>query len=347
MKKDEKYGQINATNYEAYLLDYFEGNISELQTTELHHFLNQNPDLKVDWEGFESIALKADSTTFEDKRQLYRSTNDSMGLMRQDYLLAKQIEEKLTEVENEELTQILYTSPHLLQEVKLMANTRLAPGSELFAAKNRIKRIALLPMLTQHRLQQVAAITILLLMTTSLWMVNPFEKTDRAVVSSVKTNVIHNNKPMITESINEPETATMQSEPHIQKPSIENKVDILQQQAMKRPKQNREAEQLMKPLISKEIELQKNTPSINAYELGVNHMMPTYVALLQNNNKPNQNEPAASSTRTLSILQGSIKVLNALSGNDIKLEKELDDTGNVVAFTVQTETAIINKQLRQ
>ena len=347
MKQEIKTLEITAENYEAFLLDYFEGRISEEHTCALLSFIDKNPQLNIELNDFECITLNAEPASFPFKNQLYRTQTNEMEMKRSDFLLVKHLEDELTSDEKAELKELIAITPELKQEASRMTRTRLTAGSELFTGKNRLKRVGLLPILTHRRAQQTAAILILLLLSTTLWMVNPFEASEKKNMADAHPKLIQQQEKVMQEDpIQQLITDTPQ--PEVKKIILTSKEDpdnqlirestpvILKQKEMP----------LMKPLQARQVKIQEEA-SINAYELGVNHMMPTYVALLQNNNKPNQNEPAASSTRTLSILQGSIKVLNALSGNDIKLEKELDDTGNVVAFTVQTETAIINKQLRQ
>ncbi len=48
---------INRNNYEAFFLDYFEGRLPEEGKEELMRFLELNPDLKKEFEGFEPVYL--------------------------------------------------------------------------------------------------------------------------------------------------------------------------------------------------------------------------------------------------------------------------------------------------
>jgi hypothetical protein len=53
--------KITRHNYEAFFLDYLEGDLNEEGKTELKVFLAQNPDLAAELEEFESVSLKPDS----------------------------------------------------------------------------------------------------------------------------------------------------------------------------------------------------------------------------------------------------------------------------------------------
>ncbi|MCZ4408766.1 hypothetical protein O3Q51_08105 [Cryomorphaceae bacterium 1068] len=53
--------KITRHNYEAFFLDYLEGNLSEELNTELQAFLSQNPDLASELEEFENVSLEPES----------------------------------------------------------------------------------------------------------------------------------------------------------------------------------------------------------------------------------------------------------------------------------------------
>lgn len=66
--------QINRDNYEAYFLDYAEGNLSGDQLAHLELFLDANPDLREELEEFQNMSLDfADDASFEDKSALKKS----------------------------------------------------------------------------------------------------------------------------------------------------------------------------------------------------------------------------------------------------------------------------------
>ncbi len=340
--------KININNYEAYLLDHFEGNLTEALSVELMHFLEENPQIEVDWNGFEPMTLDAGYTAFENKQQLYRTDSVLMGLTKTDFLMVKQQEEGLTEDENWQLEGLLTTNPSLEKEVKQMACARLAPGNELFAAKNSIKRLDIWPLLTLQRARQVAAILVVAAMASTLWLVKPFVKPYETFVAAtppttnqpVKKTVADESakltaSPAIQQTANQPTATEALPSP------LQAKVEATSAEPMLA------AMQPMAPLKPRRVINLQPAKKINAYELGVNHMMPLYVALLQNEKKASPETLIAEAPRNLSLLEGGIKVLNALSGSDIRLNKELDNSGKVVAYSLQTENAIFNKQVRR
>lgn len=61
---------INLNNYEAYLLDYVEQNLSPDMVAELMLFLEQHPEVKAELEAFENVSLNVENNTFNYKQNL-------------------------------------------------------------------------------------------------------------------------------------------------------------------------------------------------------------------------------------------------------------------------------------
>ena len=67
--------KINRDNYEAYFLDYHEGQLSPEMIEEVELFVVQNPDLKNMLDEFEAISLVADEdVVFETKFSLKKKS---------------------------------------------------------------------------------------------------------------------------------------------------------------------------------------------------------------------------------------------------------------------------------
>ena len=62
--------EINRNNYEVWLTDFMDGKLSATRTEELMSFLDQNPNLKEEFEGLETIILKPGNIRFSPKEQL-------------------------------------------------------------------------------------------------------------------------------------------------------------------------------------------------------------------------------------------------------------------------------------
>ena len=67
---------IKKHNYEAYFLDYHEGNLTPQEVADLLLFVEQHPELKDEFESFENVTLEDYSTpSFENKDILKKEIN--------------------------------------------------------------------------------------------------------------------------------------------------------------------------------------------------------------------------------------------------------------------------------
>lgn len=69
---------INKNNYEAWLLDYAEGNLSQIEQKQVEAFLEEQPEVKAELEAFEPVYLEPDtSITFDKKEELKKESGNS------------------------------------------------------------------------------------------------------------------------------------------------------------------------------------------------------------------------------------------------------------------------------
>ena len=67
--------KINRNNYEIFFLDYHEGNLDAAKLEELLIFVENNPDLKEEFENFEEISIPIDeSIKFDLKKSLKKTS---------------------------------------------------------------------------------------------------------------------------------------------------------------------------------------------------------------------------------------------------------------------------------
>lgn len=127
--------KIDLYNYEAWFLDYSEGNLSENQMEELAVFLDSNPDLKLELTAFEAIYLEQESIENDAlKASLLRE--ESTGLTRTEYLMIAQVEGNITKEEKAELATIVGTNADLMQELAIYHKTKL-PKEETVVFDNK------------------------------------------------------------------------------------------------------------------------------------------------------------------------------------------------------------------
>jgi len=129
---------IKKNNYEAFFLDYHEGNLSPQQVADLLLFVEQHPELKEEFESFENVTLDdLSNVSFEGKSSLKREiTLDN----REEYFI-RAIENTLTPAENNLLENFLKQHPQFLPELELFKKTKVfAETSVVFENKESLKR---------------------------------------------------------------------------------------------------------------------------------------------------------------------------------------------------------------
>lgn len=117
--------KISLKNYEAFFLDFSEGNLSQTEEEELRNFLIQHPQLKKELEDFEQPFLSAEqSFTHKSKAVLYREENTGMPII--DYLMVAQLEEIISLDEKRQLAELINNNEAILNDLAVYHKTKLA-----------------------------------------------------------------------------------------------------------------------------------------------------------------------------------------------------------------------------
>lgn len=131
---------INRNNYEAFFLDYQEGNLSEDERKAVLEFIAQNPDLKEELEGFELIALKPESEGLDwrnlKKKPLYEDSEEL-----RDQLFCQAIDGELSIEDQKEFNELIVIDS-FRKEFELWQNLSLIPKDESFD-KSRLYQFGL------------------------------------------------------------------------------------------------------------------------------------------------------------------------------------------------------------
>ena len=127
--------KINKNNYEAFFLDYHEGNLSTEKVAELMLFLEQNPELKEEFEGFESISLNDsdEKISFSEKDELKQNAAEK--------LFSAYVDGTLSAKEEKELFALLETNSVLKKDFEMFKKTKLSPEIISFEGKENLKKV--------------------------------------------------------------------------------------------------------------------------------------------------------------------------------------------------------------
>ncbi|MEI6764053.1 MAG: hypothetical protein WCM76_00345 [Bacteroidota bacterium] len=176
---------IDRTNYEIYIVDYFDGKLDKVTAEELLRFLERNPDLQDDFEAFRSMTLSSDdSVVFEDKnllkKTLIRSTENITESNYEDYFIGH-TEKILSFKEDKELILFLALNTHLQKEFSAYQKTRLvADISVQYPAKAELKKELPVRSLTSRVAISLSVAASLLVIFISLFLIR---KTDHEAIN--------------------------------------------------------------------------------------------------------------------------------------------------------------------
>nr|WP_321353796.1 hypothetical protein [uncultured Draconibacterium sp.] len=133
--------EINRTNYEAYFIDYLEGNLDEGMIDSFIAFLKANPDLKKELELYEPISLEPEKVAFSNKAELYKSNFDNEEAF--DNAAIALLEDDLSKKEKQEFETYLASHPEKKKQAALFEKTILtADESIVFANKKKLYKKA-------------------------------------------------------------------------------------------------------------------------------------------------------------------------------------------------------------
>jgi hypothetical protein len=131
--------KINKHNYEAFFLDYHEGNLTPQQVADLLLFVEQHPEVKEEFENFENFTLEDYSSyTFENKEALKKEITESN---RKEYFIGS-VDGALSQPDTLLLDIFLKQHPQYSAEFELFQKTKLSPDTNIvFENRSSLKRI--------------------------------------------------------------------------------------------------------------------------------------------------------------------------------------------------------------
>ncbi|MCX6320911.1 MAG: hypothetical protein NTX93_03790 [Bacteroidia bacterium] len=129
--------KIDRSNYEIWLIDWLDDNLSDLQVEQLKFFLSENPELKEEFDELTSLSLKPSDKTFQHKDHLKKSTSD-LSVSQFEYLCVAYLENDLSAGQQTELNEIIDQDPEKKRTFELIQKMRLAPAGISYKHKSQL-----------------------------------------------------------------------------------------------------------------------------------------------------------------------------------------------------------------
>jgi hypothetical protein len=131
--------QIDRSNYEIWLIDWLDGNLSDLQVEQLQLFLSENPGLKEEVNDLAAFRLKPSAKLFPYKNHL-KKKNADISESQFDYLCVAFLENDLSASQKTELKDIIEQDPEKKRSFELIQKIRLVPADVRYLHKNLLIR---------------------------------------------------------------------------------------------------------------------------------------------------------------------------------------------------------------
>ncbi|MFV0593431.1 MAG: hypothetical protein ACK5M7_18810 [Draconibacterium sp.] len=133
--------KITRQNYEAYFIDYLEGNLDEKLVDVFIDFLQQNPDLKEELELFSAVTAVPETLTFNKKKKLYHKKYDLESEFNNAAIA--RLEKDLSELEKQDFEAYVLAHPEKQEDVLLFEKTKLKADDNIrFEKKNMLYKRA-------------------------------------------------------------------------------------------------------------------------------------------------------------------------------------------------------------
>jgi hypothetical protein len=131
--------QIDRSNYEIWLIDWLDGNLSDLQIEQLQAFLNENPDIREEYSELATFRLNPSTKSFTHKDHLKKEASE-ISESQFEYLCVAFLEKDLSSAQQSELKEITDLDPEKKKSFELIQKMRLFPEDIRYKQKNLLFR---------------------------------------------------------------------------------------------------------------------------------------------------------------------------------------------------------------
>jgi hypothetical protein len=213
---------ISEYNYEAYFLDYHEGRLDEAATKELMDFLTRHPELKHEFESFESVSLTdIEEIKFENKESLKKNVAP-VNAASFDDMAIEYVEGNLNPLLTEELLKFTKQNPKYERELATYRKTKLVPEAIIFEDKESLKRIPRKRPTAWYYWSAAASVALLV---GVYFLIN--KGNDQSTVNIVSTNHLVDTTKHIQPAINNSATNTLAQNNSVNNVTVQKTVQHL------------------------------------------------------------------------------------------------------------------------
>jgi len=132
--------QPDRTNYEIWLIDYLDGNLNAIQIEQLNRFLDENTDIREEFEELSEYKIKPGKYSFTYKNQLKKSSSD-LSDSQFELLCVAASENDLSEQQRNEIQAIITENPDRRKTFELINRIKLVAPAVKFNKKSGLRKL--------------------------------------------------------------------------------------------------------------------------------------------------------------------------------------------------------------
>lgn len=356
---------INLNNYEVYLIDYLDGNLSVEVEKELMLFLEKHPDIKSEFENFEEITISDEDFVFGDKESLKRkniATTKNINENNYEEFFVAYYENDLSESSIAEVLNFVEQNSELEKEFLLHKSLQLESEEIVFQDKDKLQKRRTIAVWQYQVLTTAASIAILV---SFFFLLNNNKTIQKSAsqISFVDSKNIELNNVVNTSIIEKPVELVA-----IKATITDSKIE--------QTKLNTNKSQNLSKRVTIDINRIPHTKDIYAglnvtgeidcakvkypsrYIIGNNlgsssddnllaKIIKKNTQNLANNILPNQNTNTSNKKKDptfIRILQGGINFFGAITGNQVEQLKVYNNEGNLKNYQIDGNTLKMNRR---
>ncbi|MCL3780237.1 hypothetical protein EMN47_07505 [Prolixibacteraceae bacterium JC049] len=325
--------KIDRTNYEAYLIDYLEGNLKDDECQIVEDFLSQNPDIQEELEGLSEVTLFTDDVVFSEKNTLKKGFDDEE--VNDEYCIAY-MEGDLDPIENVRFESHLKKSNDTQRNLALFEKTKIvADGNVVFANKKRLKKYSVF----YYASRSVAAAAVIAMVAVGI---NSLEETQPVIpVKKPVLAQLDQVKPKSVEKISIPKVDVSIVQKVTKAPKI---VIPVEEKVVKTERRQLEPLAMLSMRESKGVDMaQVNAIALQEVDVKAIKVSEERVLTLTEYLAQELLSKENNKFSLKGVVRTGVSIISSVTGNKLKYNE--DEEGRVVALSMDTKLLGFNLPL--
>ncbi|MBW6489639.1 MAG: hypothetical protein K0B15_00460 [Lentimicrobium sp.] len=252
--------KINIHNYEEYIINYLDGNMTPVEVAELFLFFENHPEIDENIHDLRMMKVKADNENAFGFNNALKIDHDADGLEISPenyiYYFTAYLEGDLSEKGNESVEHFIQKHPETKNELELLKQTKVQPPlNVIFPQKSGLKRKSTLIMPARI---QWAAIAATLLILFSVYLRLKPESEESLIKTIIGDEMTITETPVKQQEKEQQKEEKTNTTNHISKDQLEVKTNLPEKTKNSQPK-SQESREEVKPIRR----LPAHKPTIN------------------------------------------------------------------------------------